>query len=51
MGNSGWWILLGPLAILLNLFIKGQAIENKYGKVPIRDQNFLKVILNLNENC
>jgi len=46
-GNSGWWILLGPLAVLFNLFKKGEENTNKYGDLPAKDSKFFRTIFNL----
>lgn len=46
-GHSGWWIILGPIAVLLNLSIKGEKEVNKYGEPPIKDSKFFKTIFKI----
>jgi len=45
-GHSGWWILLGPFAVLFNLIKSGEKDTNKYGEVPIKEAKFFDVIFN-----
>lgn len=49
LGNNAFFVLLLPLTIWLNLFMKGQKTANKYGEVPSEDVKFFDVVLNLNK--
>lgn len=46
-GHSGWWILLGPFAVLFNLIKSGEKVENKYGKALTKEIKFFNAIFNL----
>lgn len=40
-GHSGWWVLLLPIDIWLNLLVKGDARANMYGEPPPKEIVFL----------